>query len=174
MNTTPAASNVARSFSTVEILASRPVSNCNEHGFPPRPFLAVGVLRLECVHAGPKEEPRPAAPRPAQADRPRLRKNAQIGVHPKLHQYVPPQARWTPWSTGTRSKLGMTVVIGRNAPPDVIVRETWAVGAKGASQRLGAGLDVKRRYVRIPRQSGRGFRFDVGHRSDLIPATIPK
>ena len=31
---------------------------------------------------------------------------------------------------------------------------------------IGAGL-------RIPRQSGRGFRFDVGHRSDLIPATIP-
>ena len=29
-------------------------------------------------------------------------------------------------------------------------------------------------YMRIPRQSGRGFRFDVGHRSDLIPATIPK
>jgi hypothetical protein len=28
--------------------------------------------------------------------------------------------------------------------------------------------------VRIPRQSGRGFRFDVGHHSDLIPATIPK
>ena len=28
--------------------------------------------------------------------------------------------------------------------------------------------------LRIPRQSGRGFRFDVGHRSDLIPATIPK
>ena len=31
-----------------------------------------------------------------------------------------------------------------------------------------------RRKVRIPRQSGRGFRFDVGRRSDLIPATIPK
>jgi hypothetical protein len=29
-------------------------------------------------------------------------------------------------------------------------------------------------YLRIPTQSGRGFRFDVGHRSDLIPATIPK
>jgi hypothetical protein len=29
-------------------------------------------------------------------------------------------------------------------------------------------------WMRIPRQSGRGFRFDVGHRSDLIPATIPK
>jgi len=28
--------------------------------------------------------------------------------------------------------------------------------------------------VRIPTQSGRGFRFDVGRRSDLIPATIPK
>ncbi len=27
--------------------------------------------------------------------------------------------------------------------------------------------------LRIPRQSGRGFRFEVGHRSDLIPATIP-
>jgi cellulose biosynthesis protein BcsQ len=27
--------------------------------------------------------------------------------------------------------------------------------------------------VRIPIQSGRGFRFEVGHRSDLIPATIP-
>jgi hypothetical protein len=30
------------------------------------------------------------------------------------------------------------------------------------------------RILRIPTQSGRGFRFDVGHRSDLIPATIPK
>ena len=29
-------------------------------------------------------------------------------------------------------------------------------------------------FVRIPRQSGQGFRFDAGHRSDLIPATIPK
>jgi hypothetical protein len=28
--------------------------------------------------------------------------------------------------------------------------------------------------LRIPTQSGQGFRFDVGHRSDLIPATIPK
>ena len=28
--------------------------------------------------------------------------------------------------------------------------------------------------VRIPTHSGQGFRFDVGHRSDLIPATIPK
>jgi hypothetical protein len=28
--------------------------------------------------------------------------------------------------------------------------------------------------MRIPTQSGQGFRFDVGHRSDLIPATVPK
>jgi hypothetical protein len=28
--------------------------------------------------------------------------------------------------------------------------------------------------VRIPTQSGQGFRFDVGHRSDLMPAAIPK
>jgi hypothetical protein len=28
--------------------------------------------------------------------------------------------------------------------------------------------------VRIPIQSGRGFRFDPGHHSDLMPAAIPK
>jgi hypothetical protein len=27
--------------------------------------------------------------------------------------------------------------------------------------------------LRIPTQSGRGFRFEAGHRSDLIAATIP-
>jgi hypothetical protein len=30
------------------------------------------------------------------------------------------------------------------------------------------------REVRIPIQSGQGFRFDVGRRSDLMSATIPK
>jgi len=30
-----------------------------------------------------------------------------------------------------------------------------------------------RRGVRIPTQSGRRFRFEAGHHSDLIPATIP-
>ena len=30
------------------------------------------------------------------------------------------------------------------------------------------------RRLRIPRRSAPGCRFDVGHRSDLIPATIPK
>jgi hypothetical protein len=28
--------------------------------------------------------------------------------------------------------------------------------------------------LRIPIQSGRGFRFDPGHHSDLMPAAIPK
>jgi hypothetical protein len=31
----------------------------------------------------------------------------------------------------------------------------------------------QRELLRIPTQSGRGFRFEAGHRSDLIPATIP-
>jgi Transposase len=33
---------------------------------------------------------------------------------------------------------------------------------------------AKRHGVRIPIQSGQGFRFDVGRRSDLMSATIPK
>jgi hypothetical protein len=39
-----------------------------------------------------------------------------------------------------------------------------------------AGVETDDRgvWMRIPTQSGQGFRFDVGHRSDLIPATIPK
>ena len=59
--------------------------------------------------------------------------------------------------------------------------ENWLhlnrAGAMIASARLADaidGLDGSFRWVRIPTQSGRGFRFDVGHRSDLIPATIPK
>jgi hypothetical protein len=35
------------------------------------------------------------------------------------------------------------------------------------------GIQLKRTLLRIPTQSGRGFRFEAGHRSDLIPATIP-
>ena len=46
-------------------------------------------------------------------------------------------------------------------------------GAPGADGQTVEAAEAKA-PVRIPRQSGRGFRFDVGHRSDLIPATIPK
>jgi hypothetical protein len=35
------------------------------------------------------------------------------------------------------------------------------------------GLCSARSVLRIPTQSGRGFRFEAGHHSDLIPATIP-
>ena len=31
--------------------------------------------------------------------------------------------------------------------------------------------EAKARYVRIPRQSGQGFRFDPGHHSEMKPAT---
>ncbi len=32
---------------------------------------------------------------------------------------------------------------------------------------------IKTHDLEIPTEAGRGFRFDVGHRSDLKPATIP-
>jgi hypothetical protein len=39
-----------------------------------------------------------------------------------------------------------------------------------------AGVETDDRgvWMRIPTPSGQGFRSDVGHRSDLIAATIPK
>ena len=50
--------------------------------------------------------------------------------------------------------------------------QVWPVQSRAG--RTGASLAGVAATLRIPRQSGRGFRFDVGHRSDLIPATIPK
>ena len=41
------------------------------------------------------------------------------------------------------------------------------------SRRPVAGLLRERGNVQIPTEAGRGFRFDVGQRSDLKPATIP-
>ena len=41
-------------------------------------------------------------------------------------------------------------------------------------EKLFAKFKALLRKVRIPMQSGQGFRLDVGHRSDLMPATIPK
>jgi hypothetical protein len=46
----------------------------------------------------------------------------------------------------------------------------WRIGPGQIPSGLVSFLDG----VRIPTHSGQGFRFDVGHRSDLIPATIPK
>ena len=39
------------------------------------------------------------------------------------------------------------------------------------TRQIGA-YQTRARYMRIPTEAGRGFRFDVGHRSDLKPATI--
>ena len=70
-----------------------------------------------------------------------------MGRNPKLHHDVPTAGTldtmvdWRPQQARHDGRP-----IGRNAPPNVMVRDTWAVGAKGASQRLGAGLAVKRRY----------------------------
>jgi hypothetical protein len=63
----------------------------------------------------------------------------------------------------------MSASVGQEMPyalawPARLVRDTS----------IGSDSTVPGPRLRIPRQSGRGFRFDVGHRSDLIPATIPK
>jgi hypothetical protein len=43
------------------------------------------------------------------------------------------------------------------------------------AERRNAGWNDKPWHdLRIPIQSGQGFRFDVGRRSDLMSATIPK
>ena len=39
--------------------------------------------------------------------------------------------------------------------------------------RLGGSPRLFTRLVWIPTEAGRGFRFDVGHRSDMKPATLP-
>jgi hypothetical protein len=47
----------------------------------------------------------------------------------------------------------------------------------GAQEAQALGIDelIERRDdMRIPTQSGRLFRFEAGHGTDLIPATIPK
>ena len=40
----------------------------------------------------------------------------------------------------------------------------------GVEQRLAATLG----YLRIPTQAGRGYRFEAGQGSDLMPATVPR
>ena len=61
-------------------------------------------------------------------------------------------------------------------------RQRFAAGLKGEgdvegrARRQPHGVDLRRcaRWLRIPTQAGRGFRFDPGRRSDLKPATIPR
>ena len=52
-----------------------------------------------------------------------------------------------------------------------------SITAKTIAHRMSCSaqaLSAPAARLRIPRQSGREFRFDVGHRSDLIPATIER
>ena len=49
-----------------------------------------------------------------------------------------------------------------------------AAGNEASGNTLNCYIGLTPEQLRIPTQSGRGFRFDVGHRSDLIPATIPR
>jgi len=60
-------------------------------------------------------------------------------------------------------------------------RFLWPSPAEGAvtisPAQLGyllSGIDWRHPQVRIPTEAGHLFRDDVGHRSDLIPATIPR
>jgi hypothetical protein len=45
--------------------------------------------------------------------------------------------------------------------------------ANGIKRDLAAVRAAVTESLWIPTEAGRGFRFDVGHRSDLKPATIP-
>ena len=82
----------------------------------------------------------------------------------------------------SRSSKGQTRS-GRSYPNPCALLRAWQTARLARSHRdllesrrfhAAADFFLTDLYVRIPRQSGRGFRFDVGHRSDLIPATIPK
>ncbi len=63
---------------------------------------------------------------------------------------------------------------------DALVKSMGMEGiSKSQVSRLCREIDDKvnnflnRPLVWIPTEAGRGFRFDVGHRSDMKPATIP-
>jgi iron complex outermembrane receptor protein len=45
---------------------------------------------------------------------------------------------------------------------------------QGVSVYLDARNLANVHYVRIPTQAGRGYRFEAGQGSDLMPATIPR
>ena len=79
----------------------------------------------------------------------------------------------------------LTVATGQVDPRKEPFRSMVLVGPEHIEEATGklkrpvtaaeqGAISGKYQFLRIPTQSGRGFRFDVGHRSDLIPATIPK
>jgi hypothetical protein len=64
---------------------------------------------------------------------------------------------------GVFADAGAVVPVGKRPPKPLSVERSARLQAK----------TLKDQWLRIPTQSGRGFRFEAGHRSDLIPATIP-
>jgi hypothetical protein len=70
-------------------------------------------------------------------------------------------------------KKGLSLLrrFGRRASFDF-----YGLGARRSLRRL-LDADVENALIqmlRIPTQAGRGFRFDPGRGSDLMPATIPR
>jgi cystathionine beta-lyase/cystathionine gamma-synthase len=65
-----------------------------------------------------------------------------------------------------------------SAPPSCPGHATWRRDFTGSASVFSIlfhyGIDPSQVRLRIPIQSGRGFRFDPGHHSDLMPAAIPK
>ncbi len=79
----------------------------------------------------------------------------------------------TPANVGDRAEPRLS------HPPENLVRRFADLSGR-ATAVLGVDDDAGRRaaggwgiIVRIPTQSGRGFRFDAGQRSEMKPATIP-
>ncbi|WP_244876994.1 VOC family protein [Acidocella facilis] len=80
---------------------------------------------------------------------------------------------------GTLEELAHTpgVVLAETYPAEAyrMARAAFLPGQSKRRQadRRGKAEAVMARALRIPRQAGRGFRFDVGHHSEMKPARIP-
>lgn len=48
------------------------------------------------------------------------------------------------------------------------------MGLRKSRVMFGATVSSAETFLRIPIYSGRVFRFEAGHRSDMKPATVPK
>ena len=73
-----------------------------------------------------------------------------------------------------RSEQALAATLAEMYVQGVSTRKVKAITEELCGHAFSASAVSAINKMRIPTQSGRGFRFDVGHRSDLIPATIPK
>jgi hypothetical protein len=65
------------------------------------------------------------------------------------------------------------VILSTNRDGDTELEQQLSAAQTQMALRVVIGI-LNEAWVRIPIQSGRGFRFDPGHHSDLMPAAIPK